>query len=231
MTEEEQGVTEEQLVAEAEPIQEDPQEKNWREVNRILKEQKQAIDRLAMEKQELAGMLTNFMQPKQADEEDDLDVYSPDFGKKLEKKLEKAVYKTYEQIEQKRKSDPAYIEEQARKKYSDFDSVVTSDNIDTIIKSNPLVHEAIMSSKRPLEAAYEFIKNSAAYVQKSSASSTMQRLAQDDRKKLAEKQSAPKSPLSVPRSTAMSGISGFGKMTKEQMEEINRDTNRILKGR
>lgn len=213
-------------------VQEDPQEKNWRETNRILKEQKAAIERLAREKEEMAHEMRQVLQglqkPQAEEEDDEIDVYAPDFGRKLERKVERAIEKTHARLEEKRRSDPAYLEEQARKRYADFDSVVTSENIDSIIKSNPIVHRSVMASGAPLEAAYEFIKSSAAFQSKQSASTLTQKLASDDRRKLAENSSKPKSAASMPRSTAVSSAAGFRRLTKEQCAEINRDTNRIL---
>lgn len=214
-------------------VEEDIQERNWKETNKLLKEQKAAIDRLAREKDEMVAMLQQMNnRPAQQEEEDDeIDVYSPDFGRKLERRLERAVEKTYAKIEEKKKNDPAYLEEQARKRYSDFDSVMTADNIDEIIKSNPLVHKSVMSSGAPLEAAYEFIKSSAAYQNKANQNSVTNRLVSEERKRLADNKAVPKSSNALPRSQAISNATGFSRMSKEQMEEVHRDTLRIKRGR
>lgn len=227
------GVNEQDTAAPVdapETTQEDAQAQNWREVNRLLKEQKAAIDRISREKEEMAAMLQQAFQKPQQEEDDELDVYSPDFGTKLEKKVSRAIEKSYEAYEQKKRSDPAYLEEQARKKYSDFDSVMTNENIDSIIKSNPLVHKSVMASGAPLEAAYEFIKSSAAY-QSKVAPTVSQKLAADERKKMAEKQATPKSAASVPRSQAISNVMGFPRLTPSQAAEIHAETLRIKRGR
>lgn len=216
-------------------IEQDSQATNWREANRIIKEQKAANERLIREKEELALEMRQFLQgiqkPQAEEEDEEIDVYAPDFGRKLDRVVERAIEKTHAKLEQKRMSDPAYLEEQARKRYPDFDSVVTSENIDVIIKSNPLMHKAISSSGAPLDAAYEFIKSSAAFQSKQGASSITQKLVSEERQKLAANNSKPKSAASIPRSTAMSAVSGFGRLSKEQAAEINRETNRILRGR
>lgn len=206
---------------------------NWRETRQLLKEQKAAIERLAAEKAEMQAMLQQaFTKPQQEEEDEELDVYAQDFGRKLEKKLERAVEKTYEKIETKRRNDPSYLEEQARKKYSDFDAVMTPENIDTIIKSNPIMHKAIMASGAPLDAAYELIRSSAAYQTKAGkATGTAARYAADERQKLAENATKPKSSNALPRSQTISAVSGFGRLTKEQAAEIHAETMRIKRGR
>ena len=228
----------EQIGAESaeQPVQqtqEEIQAQNWTETRRLLAEQKAAIERLAREKEEMQAMMQQAFQrpPRQEEEDEEMDVYSPDFGRKLERKLEKAVEKTYEKIEQKRKSDPTYLEEQARKKYSDFDQVMTTEHIDTIIKSNPLVHKSVMASGQPLEAAYEFIKASAAYHNKQGAKNVTQRLVSEEKARFEQNQTKPKSPNSVGRSQAISAVSGFGRLTREQAAEIHAETMRIKRGR
>ena len=230
------GVNSQEVAEPAEqPVQqsmEELQAQNWSETRALLKEQKAAMDRLAREKEEMAAMLQQALQkPQQVEEDEEIDVYSPDFGRKLERKLEKAVEKTYEKMEQKRRNDPAYLEEQARKRYSDFDQVMNPENIDTIIKSNPLVHKAVMASGAPLEAAYEFIKSSAVYQNKAGVKTTTERLVNEEKAKFASNQSKPKSPNSLPRSQAISAVSGFGRLTKDQAKEIHAETLRIKRGR
>jgi hypothetical protein len=223
----------EPVDAPVQPTQEEQQAQNWREVNKLLHEQKAAIERLAREKEEMAALMQQAFQkpPQQEEEDEEIDVYSPDFGRKLERKLEKAVEKTYEKIEQKRKNDPAYLEEQARKRYTDFDQVMTPEHIDTIIKSNALVHKSVMASGSPLEAAYEFIKASAAYQGKQSSKNVTQRLVSEEKARFDENQAKPKSSHSVGRSQAISAVSGFGRLTKEQAAEIHAETMRIKRGR
>jgi len=227
------GATEQELAAPVEAqVQEDPQAQNWREVNKLLKDQKAAIERLAREKEELAYTLQKaFQKPQEEEEDEPIDPYSENFGSQLEKKVSRAIEKTYDKIEQKKKSDPAYLEEQARKKYSDFDRVMTSDNIDQIIKSNPLVHQSVMASGDPLAAAYAIITASAAFQNQQQKSNATQRIVAEERAKLADNQSKPKSPNAIPRSQTISGLSGFGRLTKEQAAEIHAETMRIKRGR
>lgn len=231
------GVNEQEVAEPAENqnirSETDIQAENWRETRQLLKEQKAAIERLAAEKAEMQAMLQQaFTKPQQEEEDEELDVYSQDFGRKLERKLERAVEKTYEKIENKRRSDPSYLEEQARKKYSDFDAVMTPENIDTIIKSNPIMHKAVMASGAPLDAAYELIRSSAAYQAKASKTNgTAARHAAEERQKMADNAAKPKSSNALPRSQAISAVHGFGRLTAEQAREIHADTMRIKRGR
>jgi hypothetical protein len=215
-----------------ENIQEDAQAANWREVNKLLKEQKAALEQHAREKEELKYMLQQAIQKPQVEEEDEeIDIYAEDFGSKLERKLERAVEKTFDKIEKKKKNDPVYLENQARKKFSDFDSVMTPEHIDTIIKSNPLVHQAVMASGAPLEAAYQLISQSALYQSKQTKSNTSARLVAEERQKLAENLGKPRSSNSVPRSQAISAVHGFGRLSAAQAKEIHAETLRIKRGR
>lgn len=214
-------------------VQNDVQADNWREVNQLLKEQKAAIERQERENAELKSMLQQALtKPPQEEMDEPMDVYAEDFGQKLERKLERSVEKALLKVEEKRRNDPAYLEEQARKKYSDFESVMTPENIDTIIKSNPLVYNAVMNSGKPLDAAYELIKGSAAYQSKlPKATSTMDRLAQEERQKLAENANKPKSPHQAARSQTISNVMGFRRLSPSQAAEVHAETLRIKRGR
>lgn len=215
---------------------EEIQTDNWRETRELLAEQKAVMERLTRENAELRQNVQYAMnQPQQRASEDDdgpLDVYAEDFDKKLERKLEKTIERTYEKIEQKKKSDPAYLEAQAKAKYNDFDAVMTPDNIDTIIKSNPLVYNAVMQSGQPLEAAYALIKGSAAYQSKQQKPmTTMDRLAGEERQKMAENASKPKAPQQLARSQTISNVMGFARLTPSQAAEVHAETLRIKRGR
>ena len=226
----------EQDVAEPatnEPSEQEIQAVNWRETRELLKQQKAAMERLERENAEQRAMLAQaFQRPVQQEEEDDeIDVYSEDFGKKLQRKVERSVERAYENIEKKRKSDPEYLEAQARKQFSDFDEVMTPEHIDSIIKSDPLMHKTIMASPDPLIAAYKFIKRSADYVAKKQPLSASDRRAEESKAALAKNLAAPKSPNSTARSQAISAVHGFGRLTPEQAREIHAETMRIKRGR
>lgn len=225
----------EQDVAEPatnEPSEQDIQAANWRETRDLLKQQKAAMERQERENAELRAMLAQTFQKPPAEEEDDeIDVYSEDFGKKLQRKVERSVERAYENIEKKKKSDPEYLEAQARKQFSDFDDVMTPEHIDSIIKSDPLMHKTIMASPDPLIAAYKYIKRSADYVAKKQPLSAPDRRVEESKAALAKNLAAPKSPNSAGRSQAISSVHGFGRLTAEQAKEIHAETMRIKRGR
>lgn len=221
----------------AEPATNQPSEKeiqtdNWRETRDLLKEQKAAIGRLERENAEQRAMLAQaFYKPPVEEEDDEIDVYSEDFGKKLQRKVERSVERAYENIEKRRKSDPDYLEAQARKQFSDFDEVMTQEHIDSIIKSDPLMHKTIMSSPEPLVAAYKYIKRSADYAAKQQPLLSTDRRVEENKAALTKNLAAPKSPNSAPRSQAISSVHGFGRLTAEQAKEIHAETMRIVRGR
>ncbi len=206
---------------------------NWRETRDLLKQQKAAMERQERENAELRAMLAQTLhKPSQEEEEDDnIDVYSEDFGKKLERKVQRSVERAYDNIEKKKKSDPDYLEAQARKQFSDFDNVMTPEHIDSIIKSDPLMHKTIMSSPDPLVAAYKYIKRSADYAAKQQPLSAPDRRIEESKAALAKNLAAPKSPNSASRSQAISSVHGFGRLTAEQAKEIHAETMRIKRGR
>lgn len=219
--------------ATSQPSEHEVQTANWRETRDLLKQQKAAMERLERENAEQRALLAQaFQRPAQQEEEDDeIDVYSEDFGKKLERKVQRSVERAYENIEKKRKSDPDYLEAQARKQFSDFDDVMTPEHIDSIIKSDPLMHKTIMASPDPLIAAYKFIKKSADYVIKKQPLSAPDRRVEESKAALAKNLAAPKSPNSAGRSQAISSVHGFGRLTAEQAKEIHAETMRIKRGR
>lgn len=214
---------------------------NMREVIRQSKEQlarqNQQIEELRMQQQSLSQSIQAKSLPEEEDpwngleDDDGLEVKKAKeiFSKSLEKAIPKAVKKALEDHEKKQKSDPVYLENEARKRHSDLDEVLAQENIDAIINKVPAVHQAILSSPDPIEAAYQFISNSAAFERKKqSRSSDMV-----EKAKLQENLKKPKSPNQLSQNQAVSSTpattaGGFSRLTKQQQKEQWTEHNRRL---
>lgn len=201
--------------------QEDPQEKNWRNLRQSLAEQKELSARQHQTIEELKTALSAIAQPKVQEEDpweglEDEEALEVRKAKEIfTKSTSKIVKKAVEEALHQHAKSPQALEQKARSSHSDFDSVMTAENIETILKKNPLVHRAILSSDDPFEGAYQYIVNSAAFANKQNAS--QKHVA--EKAKFQENQKKPKSANEVNNVQAKSA-SGFAKLSKQQQAEL-----------
>lgn len=207
------------------------QDRNWAQVREVMKEFKQESARKDQTIEELRQTIQKFMEPKPAPEEDpwaglgDDDLLEVSKAKQaVAKEAERAARRAMEERTRKERSDPAYLEREARSRHSDFDSVVTPEHIEAIIKSDPLVHQSIMRADDPIEAAYRFISKSAEYHRRQSAS----KVDMVEKAKLKENQTKPKSPNELSRSQGVTSAVGFGRLSKQQQRELWTEHQRKL---
>jgi glutamine synthetase type III len=118
----------------------------------------------------------------------------------------------------------------AKKRYDDFDEVMAQENVDSIITKVPAVHQVVSQSSDPIEAAYQLIKNSAAYERKKQSKVPNNMV---EKAKLEENQRKPKSPNALPQSqnvvASIDATAGnFGRLTKQQQKELWTDHNKRL---
>jgi len=128
------------------------QEYNFREMRRILEEQQREIRQLREEQYSRP-------QPVQEPEEDELaTMRNSDYLTVAQAK--KLALQQAEQLLQQR--EIATQEERARLRYQDYDSVVSDENVQELIKDRD-VAETLRNSPDPYAAAYKMIKNSVSY--------------------------------------------------------------------
>lgn len=142
-----------QEEAHEEPVQEAPveskQDRNWREMRKKLESYERQLAELK-EKQK----------PQEPEEEEinlaDDDVVTVKDVKKLATKLAKDLY-----TQEKRKIEAETAEDRLRSKYSDFDDVVSEDNVKKLLKEEPELASVLRATSDPYAkgvAAYRYIR-------------------------------------------------------------------------
>src|SRR5215469_10856140 len=150
---------EEQMVPDAEqqpeqkPAQEDVQEKNWRAARMKMEEQTHQIHLLQHELELIRRSQST--KPEEPEEEE----YLTDSERRLAQKI-----KSLEAMVKKGQVDKQdYVIDQLRHKYSDFDDVLSPENIEYLKRNNPALAKAIYSLKEdPYEqglAAYDALRH------------------------------------------------------------------------
>lgn len=140
-------------------VQEDWQEKNWREMRRSHDELKQ----LARSQAEVIEQLKQQLTPKEVDEFEDIadDDYLP-VGKVkqlVEKKARAIVQAETQKILQQR--EQANFLDKLKKQYSDFDDIVNQETLAILEKQDPDLAETIAGLQDPYKIglqSYKYIK-------------------------------------------------------------------------
>lgn len=136
---------------------------------RILRERAEAAERRALEVEQL---LRSQQQPQQIEEEDDFDIKDEDYveGKHVKKpirKLQKELKETQKKLEEQRQYfASATAETRLKSQFSDFDSVVTEENIKKLATTKPALYRSMMANPDLYDkgyTAYEMIKYSGVY--------------------------------------------------------------------
>lgn len=211
---------------------EDPQEKNWRGLREALRESKESARRSEQTIEELKQALQQAIQPRAVEENDDPweglqedDVLEVAKAKKVvSREAERVAKKAVAEALKKQQSSPEALEASARSKYKNFDDVMSQENIETIIKTNPLVHQTVMRSANPIEAAYHFIANSAAFERK--AQSKVNTMV--DKAKIQENLQKPKNPNQIAANQDATSTVGFARLSKQQQKELWVEHNKKL---
>lgn len=138
----------EQKAQEAPPA-ESKQDRNWREMRKKLESYERELAELKEK------------QPKQDEDESDINLADDDIVtvkdvKKLATKLAKNLYE-----QEKKKVEAETAEDRLRSKYSDFDDVVTEDNVKKLLNEEPELAKVLRSTADPYAkgvAAYRYIR-------------------------------------------------------------------------
>jgi hypothetical protein len=235
-------VTNEAVVepqADGQQQQVDSKDENIRNMREIIKANSSMI---ARQNQQLDEMNARFLasQQKQQDPEedyfhglDDDDALGIKEAKAIvPRAVDKAVKKALaerDRAQEQTKNKFNEAVDSAKRQYSDFDEVMAKDNVDSIITNSPAVYRVISSSPDPIDAAYQYIKNSAVYDRKKSSKG--QNMV--EKAKLQENQNKPKSPNGVaPTSNVAANINAetgnFTRLTKDQQKELWTEHNKKL---
>lgn len=215
---------------------EDTQSRDWRGMRNALKEAKETSRRQQQELEDIRYSLRNREKAAEpevdpwAGMEDDEVMEVKKAKTVMSKAIQRETKKAVEEALQRQKSDPRYLEQEARRRYSDFDDVMSPENVSEIVLKIPSVHDAIMKGSDPIDAAYHFISNSKVYSAKQSSKNNYEL----DKAIHEDKASKPKSPNQLSKSQGVdskypaASANGFSRLTKEQQRALWTDHNKRL---
>lgn len=197
------------------PVEESPQEKNWRSARQKMDEQTRHIQGLETELNNIRASLT----PKVVEQE-------PEFLTETEKKLYHKMKDLEERLEKKTAIDPDAIVERVRSRFSDFESVVTPENLSNLKQNEPeLAHSLISLKDDPYKqaiAAYKLIKRSEWYQD----GTTMA-----DKQRAIENSKKPVSVQAVRKQGALSDANRFANgLTPELKKSLLKEMSEARKG-
>lgn len=133
-------------------VQESKQDRNWREMRKKLEYYEQRLE--DFEKRQPSAP-----QPQQEEEELSLaddDIVTAKDVKKLAKKMAKELYQ-----QERMRYEAETAEDRLRSKYSDFDDVVSEENVRKLIKDEPELAKVLRATSDPYAkgvAAYRYIR-------------------------------------------------------------------------
>jgi hypothetical protein len=187
----------------ATPPQEDPQERNWREVNRILSEQKREIE-------ELKQLKAAQEEPEEKYDPDDIVTFEK-LDKMAEKKAKKIVSQELQSFKLRSEQD-SFIS-----RNSDYEEVIKN-HLPNVLRDNPALEYAIKTHPKPWEFAYNTVKQSWVYRSQSVPKS-------------AQAEKVLKNVSTPPSSNAIAGslksrVEGFG---KKDLSEVRRMSQEYIK--
>jgi hypothetical protein len=150
-----------------------PQESQKESNMRILRERAEAAERRSLELERIVQMNMSQQQPAKMqlieNDDDDFDVSDDTYieGKHLKKyvkSLKQELKNTKRQFEEYNQQNAlTQAEIRLKNQFSDFDSIVTKDNLDKLASQKPSLYRTILSNPDVYDkgyAAYELIKNS-----------------------------------------------------------------------
>lgn len=185
------------------------QERHWKEARAVLKE-------LRRENRYLKEEMQKLKEPQKADPDDDEPYITPN---KLKKELQS--------LRQQLKSREAEsVEDLMRSRFSDFDEVVSNDNVEYLKQNDPELALSLQSlSDDPYKqavAAYKLLKKTDYYMNKNS---------REDRQKIADNNKKPMSVQAVRKQGALSEANRFmNGLTPELKKSLFQEMQQARKG-
>lgn len=193
--------------------QETDQDKNWRELRFLLKELKKENQEL---KSQIQSSLHQSPKKMEEDEEEDEPYITP---KQFKRKIE--------ELESKyRKKEAEAVIDRLKSKYSDFDDVVSVENVEFLKQNEPALAASLQSlAHDPYQqglAAYKILKTTDYYMNKQ---------AYKDQNKIIENQKKPMSVNAVRKQGALSEANKFAAgLTPELKKALWQEMQQARKG-
>lgn len=134
-------------------VQESKQDRNWREMRKKLEYYEQRLE--DFEKRQPSAISPQPQQEEELTLADD-DIVTAKDVKKLAKKMAKELYQ-----QERLRYEAETAEDRLRSKYSDFDEVVSEENVRKLIKDEPELAKVLRATSDPYAkgvAAYRYIR-------------------------------------------------------------------------
>lgn len=218
-----------QPIQEAQATQETQKESNFR----ILRERAEAAERRSQELERMIHLNQQQPQPK-VEEDDDMDINDDTYieGKQLKKYVKKLkqelkeTKKTFEEQNQRNAITQAEI--RLKSQFTDFDAVVTKDNLSKLADQKPALYRSIMANQDIYDrgyTAYEMLRNSG-YINE---------YAQTD-KRLEDNRSKPRSAANANPQTGETPLARVGDydrrvLTEDRKDQLRRQVEEAKKNR
>lgn len=192
---------EQETAEEQKPTHEEIQEQNWKSARSRMEEQTRQINEQHRLMSQMANELENLrkMQTTKVQEPDEDEEYLTDSEKKLNRKIRSLEQKLDQQVITKRQMSIQEADEALREKLSDYDEVMSPQNLEFLKKNNRALFKAISSlEKDPYEqglAAYDALK-STSWFQSRASMADKEKLEQNIKKPMSVQAVRKQSPLS-----------------------------------
>jgi chromosome segregation ATPase len=213
----------EQAPIQSETSKEEGQDKNWKaararmeEQSRRISDQERHIDLLTRDLQQLRHAV-----PKQEEPEEDISEFT-----ESEKRLYREIKSLKGELHQTKAKESTYVVDRLRAKYTDFDEVVTPENIEYLKTNNAALAKALgRLQDDPYEqglAAYDALKTTEWY---------KQRHTMHDKAKVETNSKKPMSVQSVRKQGALSEANTFANgLTPELKKQLLKEMADSRKG-
>lgn len=197
---------------------EDPQEKNWRAARMRYEELRHQNQLLQQELEFVRKQQSQVSSKDEPDEEE----YLTDSEKKLNQKIKSLESK----LEKTLSKEQDFTIDRLRSKFTDFDEVLSLENVNFLKENNPALAKAIYSLKDdPYEqglAAYEALKNTSWYKQKQ---------LMEEKTKIEQNSKKPMSVQAVRKQGALSEANRFANgLTPELRKSLQQEMAQARKG-
>jgi len=193
---------EEQHTQEQSKEEESPQDKNWKEIRNALRELKK--ENKYLREQALQSQNAQ-KQPVQPDPDDDEPYVTP-------RKLEKRIHDLESQLKAK---DAESVEDRLRSKFSDYDEVVSTENVEYLQQHDP---ELVISIQRMSDDPYK--QAMAAYKLLKKTDYHMNKASMEDKSKAESNSKKPVSVQSVRKQGALAEANRFSNGLTPELKKV-----------
>lgn len=171
-------------------------EYNWRQMEGKYTKEKEQFQRkiweLEQEKQQIASKKDQEKEDIQL-EKDDLITYGQ-VDEIVEKRAEKKARAIFQ--EEFQKAEKAKQPEMVKQKYTDFEKIVTLENIEKLKKEDPELERLILLSNNPYERVYKEIRRSEFYTSSKKNKESQGKIAENSKKPVSSNSFGKQRPLS-----------------------------------